>query len=97
MPADARSRIRTRALRSYGAGEFRILTASTAAHADRPNYVEARVYGYQSDYVVRLTGGAWSCTCHQAGCPHAEMIKLATGHPSAAERTPKPVKEAPPS
>ncbi|MDH2425734.1 hypothetical protein [Sphaerisporangium sp. TRM90804] len=85
-----RADIRSRALGYYRSGAIRVLAASTAAPSDRPFFVEARVRGHHSDYIVRHELRAWTCTCHADGCAHVAAVQLATGHPSAAAPTPSP-------
>jgi hypothetical protein len=90
MPADVRSK----ALAYYRSTSMRVLAAATMTGADRPYFVEARVRGHRSDYIVRYELGEWVCTCHADGCPHAASVQLATGHESAAAPTPSPPRKA---
>ncbi len=80
--------LRAKALTYYRSGAVRVLNAATVLPADRPYFVEARVLGHRSHYIVRYELGGWTCTCHADGCAHAAAVQLATGHESAAALTP---------
>ncbi len=84
--------VRSKALAYLRSGAVRVLLASTVSYADRPYWVQPRVEGHKSTYIVRLDGASapWTCTCREAGCAHAAAVQLATGHPSAADPTTTP-------
>lgn len=82
------TRIRARALAYLRAGAVRVLAALTCPGADRPTFVEARVTGHRSTYLIRLELGEWLSTCRCDGpCPHVAAVRLITGHPGAATPT----------
>ncbi|MGW0587425.1 hypothetical protein [Streptosporangium sp. NPDC002607] len=86
MPRDLRARtlayLRSGAVRIYRAEPPRGMGPVP------PEYVEALVVGFKSDYRVRLERGRWVCSCQEAQCPHIASVQMCTGHDSAV-RPPK--------
>jgi hypothetical protein len=84
--------VRTKALSYLRDGKVRILHSLTQMDGPRVPYeVDADVEGFRSTYLVRLTDGVWSCSCHGSGegCSHIAAVQLVTGHDSAAAKPEK--------
>lgn len=80
---------RQKALGYYREADLRVLRAFTPEDAARPDFVIARIRGYQTTYEVQLKQGIWTCTCDMApqpDCAHRAAVQLATGYRSTAER-----------